>query len=106
VHDENLLYNLIDLLVSVGEAHGVSAAQVALAWTLGRPGVSSLIVAGRTDEQLRDNLAAGSLVLTDEERGQIDALTLPTLRYPFWHQRNTATDRLSAADWSLIRQYV
>jgi aryl-alcohol dehydrogenase-like predicted oxidoreductase len=106
VYDEELLYDLIDLLVEIGDGHGVSAAQVALAWTLGRPQISSLIVAGRTDEQLADNLAAANLELTAEERSRIDALTLPDLRYPFWHQRNTSTDRLSAADWSLIRQYV
>ncbi|AYG02211.1 aldo/keto reductase [Gryllotalpicola protaetiae] len=106
VYDEALLYDLIDLLVEIGDGHGVSAAQVALAWTLGRPQISSLIIAGRTDEQLSDNLAAASLVLTDDERARIDQLTLPDLRYPFWHQRNTSTDRLSPADWSLIKQYV
>ncbi|MFC4242725.1 aldo/keto reductase [Gryllotalpicola reticulitermitis] len=106
VYDEDLLYNLIDLLVEIGDGHGVSAAQVALAWTLGRPQVSSLIVAGRTDEQLSDNLAAASLVLTDQERKSIDDLTKPDLHYPYWHQRNTSTDRLSPADWSLISQYV
>jgi aryl-alcohol dehydrogenase-like predicted oxidoreductase len=106
VYDEELLYDLIELLVEIGDGHGVSAAQVALAWTLGRPQISSLIIAGRTDEQLSDNLAAASLVLSDEERARIDQLTLPDLRYPFWHQRNTSTDRLSPADWSLITQYV
>jgi aryl-alcohol dehydrogenase-like predicted oxidoreductase len=106
VHDENLLYDLVDLLVEVGDGHGVSAAQVALAWTLARPQVTSLIVAGRTDEQLLDNLAAANLILADDERAKIDALTRPVLRYPFWHQRNTSTDRLSAADRSLIDQYL
>jgi aryl-alcohol dehydrogenase-like predicted oxidoreductase len=106
VYDEDLLYNLIDLLVEIGDGHGVSAAQVALAWTLGRPQVTSLIVAGRTDAQLSDNLAAASLVLSDDERKRIDDLTKPDLRYPYWHQRNTSTDRLSPADWSLISQYV
>ena len=45
-------------------------------------------------------------MLSDDERKRIDDLTLPDLRYPFWHQRNTSTDRLSAADWSLIKEYV
>jgi aryl-alcohol dehydrogenase-like predicted oxidoreductase len=106
VYDEKLLYDLIELLVEIGDGHGVSAAQVTLAWLLGRPQISSLIIAGRTEAQLSDNLAAASLVLSDDERKRIDDLTLPDLRYPFWHQRNTSTDRLSAADWSLIRQYV
>ena len=37
VHDEDQLYDIVDVLVEIGEARGVSAAQVALAWTLGRP---------------------------------------------------------------------
>ncbi|MFL5335994.1 MAG: aldo/keto reductase, partial [Geminicoccaceae bacterium] len=53
VHDEDALYDLIDVLVEVGEAHGVSAAQVTLAWLLGRPGITSVIVGARTEEQLQ-----------------------------------------------------
>ena len=40
VRDENQLYDIVDALVEIGEAHGVSAAQVALAYTLGPPGVT------------------------------------------------------------------
>ena len=43
VRDEAQLYDVVDALVEIGEAHGVSAAQVALAWLLGRPGVTSLV---------------------------------------------------------------
>ncbi|WP_022881140.1 aldo/keto reductase [Gryllotalpicola ginsengisoli] len=106
VYDEEKLYDTIDLLVEIGDGHGVSAAQVALAWTLGRPQITSLIIAGRTEEQLADNLAAANLELTADERAALDKVSLPELRYPYWHQRNTATDRLSPADWSLISQYV
>ena len=56
VHDEDKLYDIVDALVAVAEARGVSAAQVALAWLLGRPGVTSVIVGARTEEQLADNL--------------------------------------------------
>jgi aryl-alcohol dehydrogenase-like predicted oxidoreductase len=102
VHDEDLLYDIVDVLVEVGAAHGVSAAQVALAWLLGRPGVTSLVVGARTDEQLRDNLAAADLVLGDDERARLDAVSAVPLRYPHWHQAATAKDRLSAADLSLL----
>ena len=60
VHDTDALYDLIDVLVEVGDAHGVSAAQVTLAWLLTRPAVTSLIVGARNEEQLADNLAAAS----------------------------------------------
>ena len=102
VHDEDKLYDVVDVLVEVGEAHGVSAAQVALAWLLGRPGVTSLVVGARTEEQLSDNLAAADLVLDEAERARLDAVSAVPLRYPHWHQAATAKDRLSAADLSLL----
>src|SRR4051794_9798399 len=94
VRDEEGLYDIIEALVEIGEAHEVSAAQVALAWTLGRPGISSAIVGARTEEQLADNLRAAELELGAEERARLDELSAPPLLYPFWHQARTASDRL------------
>ena len=63
------------LLVEIGEGHGVSAAQVALAWTLTKPAVTSLIVGARTEEQLADNLAAANLELSADEIARLDAVS-------------------------------
>lgn len=101
IRDENRLYRIIEALVEVGDAHGVSAAQVALAWLAGRPGVANIIVGARTSEQLKDNLAAVSLKLSDEQRKLIDDVSLQPLLYPYWHQCNTVGDRLSQADLAL-----
>ncbi len=98
VRDENALWNIVDELVAIGEAHGVSAAQIALAWLLGRPTVTSLIIGGRTEAQFRDNLACVNVKLTDEERARLDKVSQPPLIYPYWHQSWTAKDRLNAAD--------
>ena len=102
VRDEDKLYDTVDVLVEVAEARDVSAAQVALAWLLGRPGVSSIVVGARTDEQLADNLAAASLELGDDERARLDDVSAIPLLYPFWHQAATARDRLGAGDRSLL----
>ena len=106
VRDEDRLYDVVDALVEIGEARGVSAAQVALAWLLGRPGVTSLVVGARTDEQLADNLAAADLALSSDERGRLDTLSAPPLLYPFWHQAATASDRLGPADLALLGPHV
>ena len=106
VYDEGRLYDTIDVLVEIGDAHGVSAAQVALAWLLGRPAVTSVIVGARTDDQLADNLAAAELALTDEERARLDEVSQQPLHYPYWHQRNTASDRLGDADLAYLRPYL
>jgi aryl-alcohol dehydrogenase-like predicted oxidoreductase len=102
VYDEDGLYDTIDVLVEVADAHGVSAAQVALAWLLTRPSVATVIVGARTEEQLADNLQAVDLTLGDEELTRLEAVSRPDLLYPYWHQMMSAADRLSAADLSLI----
>ena len=105
VYDWEKLYDIIDAIVAVAEARGVSGAQVALAWLLGRPGVTSVIIGGRSDEQFRDNLAAAELKLTAEERASLDAASQPPLLYPYWHQSFTAQDRLGPIDLDLIGPY-
>jgi aryl-alcohol dehydrogenase-like predicted oxidoreductase len=106
VYDEDKLYDTIDVLVEIAEGHGVSAAQVALAWLLARPGVSSVIVGARTEEQLQDNLAAAELTLSEEEHARLEEVSRPPLIYPFWHQRDAASERLGAGDLALIGQYM
>jgi aryl-alcohol dehydrogenase-like predicted oxidoreductase len=102
VHDEDKLYDIIETLVKIGESHGVSAARVALAWLLTKPGVTSLIVGARTTDQLRDNLAAVDLTLSAEELAELDGVSAEPLRYPYWHQANSSSERLGPADLSLI----
>jgi aryl-alcohol dehydrogenase-like predicted oxidoreductase len=106
VRDREQLYDIVEVLLEIAEAHGVSAAQVALAYTLHKPGVASVVVGARRDEQLADNLKAADLVLSDEERARLDEVSAPPLLYPYWHQANTASDRLSPADLSLLGPYV
>ena len=106
VHDEAKLYDIVDVLVEIAAAHEVSAAPVALAWLLGRPGVTSLVIGARTEEQLSDNLAAADLVLTEDERARLDTASAVPLPYPHWHQANTAGDRLSAADLTLLKPHL
>ena len=106
IRDENRLWDIIDALVAIGETHGVSAAQIALAWLLGRPGIVSAIIGGRNEAQFRDNLAAADLKLSAEERAKLDKVSQPPLLYPYWHQAWTAKDRLGAADLALLAPYL
>jgi aryl-alcohol dehydrogenase-like predicted oxidoreductase len=106
VRDQDKLYDTIEVLHDVASAHGASPAQVALAWLLGRPAVTSLVIGARTDEQLRDNLGAAALSLTADDRAALDKVSAPALVYPHWHQLNTAADRLSTADLALLGQHL
>ena len=106
VHDEDKLYDTIEVAVKIGESHGVSAARVSLAYLAQKPGVTSVIVGARTPSQLRDNLAAADLELTADEIQALDEVSGEPLRYPFWHQAKTSSDRLSPADLSQISRHL
>ncbi|WP_309550595.1 aldo/keto reductase [Rhizobium rhizogenes] len=106
IRDENRLWDIVETLVSIAEGRGVSAAQIALAWLVGRKAVTSVVIGGRTEAQFKDNLAASELTLSVEERKLLDDVSLPPLLYPYWHQRNEATDRLSKADLELLSAHL
>jgi len=106
VRDEDALYDIVEALVEVAAGHDVSVAQVALAWLLGRPAVTSLVIGARTEQQLADNLNAADLVLTNDERTHLESVSAPPLIYPYWHHLKNASDRLSPADLTLLSSYL
>jgi aryl-alcohol dehydrogenase-like predicted oxidoreductase len=105
IRDVERLWDIVEVLVSIGEARGVSAAQIALAWLLTRPGISSLVVGGRSEAQFKDNFGAIGLKLSEDELKRLNEVSRLPLIYPYWHQGNFATDRFSEADWALHRDY-
>lgn len=106
IRDEDRLYNIIELLVSIGEEHGVSAAEIALAWLLDRPAVTSVVIGANTEAQLRANLNSVNVKLTAEDMLRLNAISKLPLIYPYWHQALTASDRLGAVDLALLAQYL
>jgi aryl-alcohol dehydrogenase-like predicted oxidoreductase len=77
-------WDVIDTVEEVAAARGVSMAQVALAWLVDRPMVSSVILGARTIEQLEDNLGAADLHLTPDETARLDAASDPApADYPY-----------------------
>ena len=106
IYDEDKLYDTIEVLVELAESRGVSVAQLALAYTLAKPGVTSVIVGARTDEQLRDNLGSADVELTEDELARLDAVSRSHLPYPQWHQLKTSAARFNEADWALYRGQV
>jgi aryl-alcohol dehydrogenase-like predicted oxidoreductase len=62
---------IADVVKDVATEIGATPAQVAIAWTLRNPAVSSPIIGARTPAQLADNLGALDVRLTD---AQVDAL--------------------------------
>ena len=90
------------MLLEIGAEHGVSAAQVALAYLLAQARGDFAGHRRADREQLADNLAAADLKLSDAEMERLDNVSEPPLLYPYWHQAKTARDRLSPADLTLL----
>ncbi|MCD7932669.1 MAG: aldo/keto reductase [Tannerellaceae bacterium] len=85
INDE-ILYNIIDVLDEIAEETGHNVAQCAINWLLQRPTVSSVIIGARTEEQLKQNLKATEFNLTPEQVKRLDEVSKTTPIYPYWHQ--------------------
>jgi len=68
----------------IAQAHGVSVAQVALAWLLARPAVTTVIIGANTVGQLDDNIASTKLHLSEAEIKDLDAVSELPVEYPGW----------------------
>ena len=78
---------MIDALDAVAAETGKTVPQIAIAWLLSRPTVSSVIIGARNETQLRQNLDAAGWNLSADERAALDAVSETTAVYPYWHQR-------------------
>lgn len=76
-------WQTLDAVGEIAEVRGVSYSQVALAWLLRRPSVSSVLLGVRTPQQLEDNLAAVNISLSDEEYARLDAASRVDPGYPY-----------------------
>jgi len=105
IRDMERLWKIVDCLVEIADAHGATPAQVALAWLLTRPAISSLVVGGRTEAQFTENFGALSLTLTEEDLNKLNDVSRLPLIYPYWHQHNFALPRFGHADKALHDSY-
>jgi aryl-alcohol dehydrogenase-like predicted oxidoreductase len=67
---------LVENLRPIAAKHGMSVAQLAIAWTLRRPEVTSAIVGARKPSQIEETVAAGEWVLTEEDIQTLDKLLI------------------------------
>ena len=86
---------LVAAMRPIAKAHDTSVAQVALAYVLSKPWVSSLIIGARTEAQLNDNLEAGGLNLEPAELARLDELSALTPEYPGWMLDRQTSQRMT-----------
>jgi len=91
--DKEKAYDIIDVMQPIASSKGVSVAQVALAWLLHQPVVTSVILGAKKPEQLKDNLNSVNIDFTEDEIQQLDAVSRLKPEYPGWMIDRQMTDR-------------
>lgn len=89
------LFDCVDAMRPIAEAHGASVARIALAYLLHKPHVTSVIIGAKTGEQLSDNIAATDLKLSEEELTTLDKISALPSEYPGWMLDRMGGDRLA-----------
>jgi aryl-alcohol dehydrogenase-like predicted oxidoreductase len=91
--DKNKAFDIIDVMKPMAESKNVSVAQIALAWLLHQPVVSSVIIGANKPEQLTDNLNAVNINLSREELQKLDDVSKLKPEYPGWMIERQGADR-------------
>lgn len=92
--DKERAFRILDVLHPMAESKQRSVAQLALAWLLHQPVVSSVIIGANKMEQLEDNLRSVEVSFTEEELRRLNEVSKLPLEYPGWMLEFTGSDRL------------
>lgn len=87
VLDENVFYNIVDVMNEISGETGKTVAQIAINWLLQRPTVANIIIGARNEDQLKENLGAVGWTLTGDQIKRLDEVSHVPPIYPYWHQR-------------------
>ncbi len=86
-------FDIIDEMQKIGQSKGVSVAQIALAWLLHQPVVTSIIIGAKHENQLLDNLKSIDVNLSDDELSRLNEVSKLSPEYPGWMIERQGGDR-------------
>ncbi len=86
-------YNCIEAMRPIAAAHDCTVAQVALAWLLHQPVVTSVIIGAKRIGQLKENIAAVDVQLTEADLKALDAVSTLPKEYPAWMLERQGSNR-------------
>jgi aryl-alcohol dehydrogenase-like predicted oxidoreductase len=72
VENRKRVQRMLEAFEPVADRHGITPAQLALAWTLRQPGVTHVLVGARNPAQAEENAGAGCVHLSDEDMAVMD----------------------------------
>lgn len=88
-------YDVVDVMREVADEHEVTIPQIALAWLLHQPAVSTVIIGAKRMDQLEDNLKAPLVKLSAEQLTRLDDVSKLPQEYPGWMINNQGSNRKS-----------
>jgi len=91
--DKEKAYDIIDVMQTIAQNKQASVAQIALAWLLHQPVVTSVIIGSKKPEQLTDNLKSIDVKLSADELQQLNAVSELKPEYPGWMINRQMEDR-------------
>lgn len=91
--DRERVFKIIDVLQPMAQEKGSTVAQLALAWLLHQPAVSSVIIGANKIEQLHDNLKSVEVQLNNEDLQKLNDASRLSQEYPGWMLERTGGDR-------------
>jgi aryl-alcohol dehydrogenase-like predicted oxidoreductase len=77
-------FDIIDVLGQIAKKTGASIPQVAIAWILANRAVTSVIIGAKKISQLDDNLKSIDVVLSADDKKELDEVSALTVEYPAW----------------------
>lgn len=92
--DKQRAFNVIDVMREIAVGHQATVAQIALAWLLHQPVVTSVIIGAKNGEQLTENLAAPEIILSADELDRLDTVSAQPPEYPGWMLARQAENRI------------
>jgi aryl-alcohol dehydrogenase-like predicted oxidoreductase len=85
-HFSDLAYDLMAVVEALAAEKNCTPSQIALAWLIQQPGVTSVIIGPRTMAHLEDNLGAAPVEITNDDRSRLDEVSEPELAIvPYYH---------------------
>jgi aryl-alcohol dehydrogenase-like predicted oxidoreductase len=99
-------YDIIEAMQEISGRTQATVAQIALAWLLHQPSVTSVIIGAKKESQLKDNLAAVDVKLEAADLEKLDKLSALPPEYPGWMFSFQGSDRRpgQVRDWSKVAQ--
>lgn len=88
-------FDIIDIMIRIGKEHDASAARVALAWLLTKPGVTSIIIGAKRPDQLIDNIESTEFELSKNELAELEKASALLPEYPSWMVERQMNGRIA-----------